>query len=610
MNRFSLYFIIACLAFLALPSSGQSFDNFIRRDGDTLRDGDKIFRFISFNIPNLHYVEDDVRFDQSMPFRFPDAFEIDDALGSIEQIGGQVVRIYALAVKKPDDPADMPRYILGPGKFNEEAFVVLDQVIAAANRHHVRLIIPFIDQWSWWGGTAEMAGFRGKKADEIWSDPQLIDDYKAVISFVINRVNTVTKVPYRDDKAILGWESGNELKATDEWTAKIAAHVKSLDSNHLFIDGANRDTLSKASIDNPNIDFVQTHHYDKDPRDMVDRIIRNHKLAQGKKPYHVGEFGFLSTPGMVSVMDTVIDRGITGAMIWSLRYRTREGGFYWHHEPYGGDLFKSYHWSGYPSGDKYDERRFMGIVREKAFAIRGITPPPLPKPIAPKLLAVSPAAVMSWQGSAGASDFDIQRSDSADGPWLTIAYGVNDAQYQYRPLFVDESAKPGKSYLYRVIARNASGSSEPSNVVGPVRITHNTFVDELANDSKIFLKQGKFSFPENDARKFKEDCNRLSGEANSWIAYFAGDGISTVRVDGFVNSDKPVIRISFSKDGRTFEPAESGAKPTDTYGAASYGYWKATRIAAIAKPEQRFVKIEILGECQIGRIEVDHGRVD
>ena len=43
-----------------------------------LKDGDRVFRFISFNIPNLHYVEDDVRFDQPMPFRFPDAFEIDD----------------------------------------------------------------------------------------------------------------------------------------------------------------------------------------------------------------------------------------------------------------------------------------------------------------------------------------------------------------------------------------------------------------------------------------------------------------------------------------------------------------------------------------------------
>ena len=84
-------------------------------------------------------------------------------------------------------------------------------MIAAAHRHRVRLILPFIDQWSWWGGTAELAGFRGKKPEEFWTDPQVIEDFKGIVTFVLNRVNTVTGVRYRDDKAILAWETGNEL---------------------------------------------------------------------------------------------------------------------------------------------------------------------------------------------------------------------------------------------------------------------------------------------------------------------------------------------------------------------------------------------------------------
>jgi hypothetical protein len=217
---------------------------------------------------------------------------------------------------------------------------------------------------------------------------------------------------------------------------------------------------------------------------------------------------------------------------------------------------------------------------------------------------------MSWQGSAGASAYDVQRSDSADGPWQVIADGVCDAQLQYRPLFVDESAKPGKTFHYRVVARNSAGPSEPSNVLGPVRVTHNTFVDELANDSKIYLRQGKLAFHENDARKFKEDCNRISGESGSWIAYFAGDGINAIRISAFCSGDKPAVRISFSKDGRTFDPVDSGARPTSTYGESAYGFWKATLIFASAKANMRFVKVELLSDAQIGRIEVDHGRVD
>ncbi len=36
---------------------------FITRSGDKLMEGDKQYRFISFNIPNLHLVEDNMAFE-------------------------------------------------------------------------------------------------------------------------------------------------------------------------------------------------------------------------------------------------------------------------------------------------------------------------------------------------------------------------------------------------------------------------------------------------------------------------------------------------------------------------------------------------------------------
>jgi hypothetical protein len=598
-----------CFASAAQGADKPGFENFIRRDGDVLKDGDREFRFLSFNIPNLHYVEDDMRFDQSMPFRLPDAFEIDDALGSIEQIGGQVVRTYTLAVKKADDPVDLPRYILGPGKFNEEAFKMLDAVIAAAHRHRVRLIIPFVDQWSWWGGTAELAAFRGKKPEEVWTDPQVIEDFKNIITFVINRVNTVTGVRYRDDKAILAWETGNELHSPPAWTRQIAAHFKSLDSQHVVLDGTHREVLLPSSLEDANIDLVQTHHYEKDPRMMIGHILESAKMAKGKKPYFVGEFGFLGTEALCAVMDTVRDQKLAGALLWSLRYRSRDGGFYWHHEPAGGDWFKAYHWPGFPSGEKYDERRLMQIVRERAFAIQGLPMPPLPKPQPPRLLAVTQGGQMTWQGSVGASSYDVERSETVGGPWTTVGTGVSDAQVQYRPLFADESAQPGKTYHYRVIARNSSGVSEPSNVVGPVRVTHRMLVDELWNDSRIFLKEGNLQFTENQARKFKEDCHRLAGQAKSAIIYRAPGGIAAVRVLLFSQSDQPAIRISFSEDGRKFGPVETAVTRTETYGEQAYGFWKALRyLASPTDPGDDYVRIEFLTEAQVSRVEIDHDR--
>ena len=597
MRPHSLAFVLSAVLLLAHAVSdlsgqttGQETKPFVTRDGDRLLEGDREFRFLSFNIPNLHYVEDDLRFDQSMPFRFPDAFEIEDALTTIDQVGGRVVRMYALSVRRADDPADMPRHIVGPGQLNEQALVVLDQVIAAAGRHDVRLIIPFVDQWSWWGGTAELAGFHGKQPEQFWTDADVKRDYQQIVTQVVQRVNSVNGARYCDDPTILAWETGNELKATDEWTQQMAAHIKRLDSRHLVIDGAMRPTVSQASLDDPNIDWVQTHHYDKDPRDMIDGITRNARLTRGIKPYHVGEFGFLSTAAMSAVMDTVCREHVSGALIWSLRYRSRDGGFYWHHEPAGGDRFKAYHWPGFAIGESFDERGLMRIVRQKAWEIRGQAVPAAAPPAAPTLRSVSAGAQLTWQGSVGAVAYDVQRADMPEGPWQTVRHDVCEAQVQYRPPFVDESVRPGTAYCYRVLARNPAGVSAASNVVGPVQITHRTLVDELWNDARWFLKEGKVRFVENEARKFKEDCHRAAGEAGSAIVYYVPGPVQSVRTFAFGPTDQPGVRLSGSADGRQFTPFEAQVDRSATHGEAAYGFWNAAVYLAQPERSQRAVR--------------------
>ena len=112
---------------------------------------------------------------------------------------------------RTNDLPGTPRHVLAPGKFNEDAFRTLDEVLAAANRTGVRLIIPLVDNWPWMGGRAEYAGFRGKTKDDFWTDPQLIADFEQTIHFILTRTNTVTGVRYADDKSILCWETGNEI---------------------------------------------------------------------------------------------------------------------------------------------------------------------------------------------------------------------------------------------------------------------------------------------------------------------------------------------------------------------------------------------------------------
>ena len=154
------------------------------------------------------------------------------------------------------------------------------------------MIVPFVDQWSWWGGIAEYAGFRGKTADAFWTDPQVVADFKQTIAYVLNRKNTLTGVVYKDDPAVLAWETGNELSNPPEWRRDIAAYIKSIDPKHLVIDGLHAGSRGIAldALDDPNIDIISTHHYPDSGANMVDAIADARRIVGSRKAYLVGEY--------------------------------------------------------------------------------------------------------------------------------------------------------------------------------------------------------------------------------------------------------------------------------------------------------------------------------
>lgn len=605
MNRHFL--ALAFLLSLTAYGFPEGFERFITRDGGRLMDGGQEFRFISFNIPNLHYVEDDMEFERTMPYRMPDDFEIDDALETIRQMGGRVARTYTLSVFKAGEPADTPKHVLGPGKFNEEAFVALDRVLASAHRHGIRLIIPIVNNFQWWGGAAEYAAFRSKAKNDFWTDPQLIEDYQKTVHFLLTRINTVTGIPYREDKAVLAWETGNETECPHSWTQAAVAYIKSLDNNHLVMDGFNTSVLRDESVAEASVDIVQTHHYEQDPRDMIDHIQTSARKAAGKKPYMLGEFGFIGTEAVRAVLETVRREHLTGALIWSLRYHHRHGGFFWHSEPAGGDFFKAYHWPGFSSGQVYDETALMALMREQAFAIQGVPVPEIEIPKPPTLLPAQDAGALRWQGSTGAAGYDIERAERESGPWARVAVNVSDADVQYQPLFSDVTAEIGQAYYYRARARNPAGVSGPGNVIGPVHVNILTFVDEFENDSKILVRSKHWIPAHNEARKYKEDIHRLQGTQGGWLIYRVAGPMQAARVYAFFadHPADPVFQIS--KDGREFANIE--APKTDySAGGGEYGYLRPVRYDIPSLPEGTlFLRIELTGPAALSRVEIHYG---
>jgi mannan endo-1,4-beta-mannosidase len=610
------------------------FSHFVTVRGDQLMEGGTPFRFISFNLPNLQMIEDNLPFAETNCWRLPDSFEIADGLMTLRQMGGTVARTYVLTVRRTNDAPDVPRHVLGPGQFNEDAFRQFDVVLQVANEQGVRLIIPLVDNWTWQGGRAEYAGFRGKSREDFWTDPQIIADFKETIRFFVLRTNTLTGQRYCDDKAILCWETGNELSSPAAWTREIAAYIKSLDTNHLVMDGFARSPLRAESLAMPEIDIVTTHHYPswREWKSFAQLIRENRDKAKGRKPYVVGEFGFVSTEQMEDALKAIRDTGTAGGLVWSLRFRNRDGGFYWHSEPLGGNRYKGYHWPGSPIGAGYDEVNLLSMIRRYAFeirgapaprhyswlnrifypshrhqaaAVRGVAPPAVPVPAPPRLLPIADAAAISWQGSIGARAYSVERAPKASGPWTVVGERIDESFVQYRPLFADESA-PAGAWYYCVRASNDAGVSKPSNVFGPVSVTHATLVDELADFSKVHTRQGSLETATRDCRKVKEDAHRAAGSRGDALIYQLPTPVEGFRAFAFFPDEIADLKFAVSADGQEYRVIPATSEVFFT-GAGDYRYWKPVRYrAGEISPDARFLKIELTGVTQIGRVEIDH----
>ena len=555
-------------------------------------------RFISVNIPNLHYIEDDWRFDSTQRYRLPSEFEIRDALEAVRQMGGQVVRIYALSVRKADDPPSVPRHVIGPGQFDEEAFRALDLVLALAREYGIQVIIPFVDNWQWWGGIAEYATFRNLPKDAFWSDEQLFQDYRQTIEFVVTRKNSFNGVIYRDDPTIFAWETGNELEAPWDWTERAAAAIRELDAAHPIADGIHSRFIRQQARDSSLIDILTTHHY-TDGEQMVEDVRENARRIAGAKPYFVGEFGFIPAADVARVLDTVIEEEVMGAMIWSLRFRNRDGGFYNHGEKPG---FESYHWPGFASGQGYQESEILSLLQDRAHRLTASKPShgALSRP---GLLPHSEPNALYWQGSAGATGYDIERSSSPGGPWEVVASGVSDAAFPYRPQYVDTTAPLNQELYYRVQAVNAHGKSAPSPHIGPVRTQTRRLVDEFEDSEVMSESVGELQQVSDEPMTYKMDRTRLRSDGATLIYAPPGE-LRAGQLDVFLQKGAATPRLSGSSGKGRWRPVEPEVRAFA--GEVDVPEWpKPTRLRMVFPPGTSALRIEFADGVDLGRLELD-----
>jgi len=308
----------------------------------------------------------------SVMYRDEDRAHMPETLRQAAQAGIRVVRVWASGEGGPGDigpvadQADWPRthpLRWAPGKWNEEEFVHLDNVIAEAARNKLLVQLCLVNWWRDTGGVTQYLRWAGitDAADEkfhfginperamlFYTNDETRRLYRQHLEKLATRRNTVTGVLYRDDSNILGWELMNEAQAVTSrwaerraWIAEMSAYLKSLDPNHLITPGdwgyrtaaERREWLADHRL--PNIDYCDVHHYPIPDGDVyVDsptalrEFIENRSAAalSLKKPLVFGEFGmgvegyhgFSQIDWYRAYLEGNVAAGAAGAMFWIL----------------------------------------------------------------------------------------------------------------------------------------------------------------------------------------------------------------------------------------------------------------------------------------------------
>jgi mannan endo-1,4-beta-mannosidase len=422
----------------------HSSPNWVTRQGETLYLNGQRFRFSGANIYWLGNDENDNH-------TYPTHFRIDDVIGTAQEMGATVVRSFAL--ESVGEPFSIEPSL---GVFNDNGFQSIDYAILSSRNHNIRLVLPLVDNHR---GKLVYIAWRGlSNKDVFYTNQMVIQDFEQHISHILNHVNPLTGLAYKDDPTIMAWETGNELRSPtniwkfDSWTQSIATYIKSIDPRHLVIDGhsaGNRGNqhIQSSSVALTSVDMYSGHYY---PMDTNYMLIDANTAHAGNKVFFIGEYDWIGKfqpdPDRTTLTNflatTLTTNSISGDIFWSLFGHFDKHGF----EQHGDHLTLHY------PGDNPDMTARDQIIRKHAYAMRGVAVPPSKIPDAPLVYAprrVTGGVLIDWRGVVAADTYTVQRS--IDGiTWQTVASGLTDNTAPW----IDTTAAPGVAYKYRVIAMN------------------------------------------------------------------------------------------------------------------------------------------------------------
>jgi hypothetical protein len=532
--------LVTGLVTVLTAASGVGSTAFVTQsDGKLLLNG-QVFRFSGANIFWGGLAQ-----DGHDALSYPSPFQVDSALQTVSEMGGQVVRCQSCGISTGNPQSVEPAL----GTINDTALAHIDYFIARAQKYGIRLIIPLTDAYSYsLGGYQDFTNWLGLSApgqcpsaacaSSFYTSPLAISAFEFYIGALLNHVNVYTGVANIANPAIMSWELGNEMPLGlggaaeyTRWAATISSYIKSLAPHQLVMDGAR--TVVPGDLLLPDVDVVSPHYY---PLSTGALGYDAATAAAAGKAFVVGEYAW-NESGLQSFLNVIQGTpAISGDLYWGLLPPDDNFGFVEHYDGYQlhypGDNSDVSDSGGPPVAAPASDAPWADELRTHAYLMAGRAVPGYLVPAAPVITnveqvasaAVGPGNLVEWRGVVGAAEYVVSRSVTGPaGPWQVVGYAsVSQAQLPFR----DPAGPPGPGVWYEVTAKN------PARVAGPPSAPYQ--VSDLTLD-------------ENRADLF----NSVTGL--QWSQFQVPADAATVEALVYYSAE-PVARIRFqlSADGRVF----------------------------------------------------------
>ena len=299
---------------------------------------------------------------------------VEEALSEAAAMGAAAIRANGFN----DDPAragDSAMQV-APLVYDETALRALDLVLARAQAHGVRLVLPLGNFWDAYGGARQYVAWAGLP-DPVEGDPRFFTDrrvvehYRAHVTLLLSRISTVDGLRWGEHPAVLAWELLNEpragpalpdRRALAAWVRELAALVKSLAPGHLVGTGEEGldVSLMVENASSPDVDYASAHLYPEGPgvagwlAATMGAQFLEARLAAARavgKPLVLGEFGLRNDGRLALDERRAVYRGWLSCMrrgggaaagVWMLAHDDR---------PEGWDAYQFRWWDGTAADD-------------------------------------------------------------------------------------------------------------------------------------------------------------------------------------------------------------------------------------------------------------------